>query len=150
MGINRGPSMAYAALLADGWDVDAIAAIRSVREIAAVGYAEDALAWHHRRMGASLAQRSVDRQRLADWRTDNWIDVVRIIRNHPHRRGGRRRSSHDAARITRLVTGNGASPPEKQGGCWPDGGCERRTTKPRRQRTCRRRPLTRRRCRAWR
>jgi dual specificity phosphatase 3 len=81
MGINRGPSMAYAALLADGWDaVDAIAAIRSVREIAAVGYAEDALAWHHRRSGASHTQRSVDRHRLARWRADNWIDVVRIIR----------------------------------------------------------------------
>ena len=48
MGINRGPSAAYAALLASGWHpVDAIDRIRTARSIAAVGYAEDALAWWH-------------------------------------------------------------------------------------------------------
>lgn len=82
MGINRGPSMAYAIMLATGWDpVEAIDAIRSARPIAAVLYAEDALAWHHRRSGTPANERQRDRRRLARWRQENWIDVVRIIRN---------------------------------------------------------------------
>ncbi len=49
MGINRGPSMAYACLLVLGWDpIEAMTAIRTARPIAAIGYAEDALDWHHR------------------------------------------------------------------------------------------------------
>ena len=82
MGINRGPSLAFAALLASGWDpVDAIDRIRQVRPIAAVGYAEDALAWHHRRKGTPAAIRVGERRRLRQWREENWIDVVRIIRD---------------------------------------------------------------------
>lgn len=81
MGINRGPSLAYAIMLADGWDpIEAITAIRSVRPIAAVLYAEDALAWHHRRSGTPATELQRDRRRLARWRRENWIDVVRIIR----------------------------------------------------------------------
>ena len=81
MGINRGPSLAYAVLLAEGWDpIKAIDAIRSARPIAAMGYAEDALAWHHRRTFASSATRASDRRRMSDWRAANEIDVVRIIR----------------------------------------------------------------------
>ena len=81
MGINRGPSLAYAVLLAEGWDpIDAIDAIRSARPIAAMGYAEDALAWHHRRTGVSSSTRASDRGRMRAWRTANQIDVVRIIR----------------------------------------------------------------------
>jgi dual specificity phosphatase 3 len=82
MGINRGPSLAYAALLAEGWDpVDAIAQIRRVRPIAAVGYAEDALAWHQRRSLTPQPIRVAQRRQLRQWRQDNWIDVVRIIRD---------------------------------------------------------------------
>ncbi len=81
MGINRGPSLGYAVLLAQGWDpVEALDAIRSARPIAAIGYAEDALAWHHRRTGASTEERRADVQRLAQWRRDNDIDVATIIR----------------------------------------------------------------------
>ena len=81
MGINRGPSMAYAILLATGWDpIEAITAIRSARPIAAVGYAEDALDWHHHRNGAPSSEIQRDHRRLARWRRENWIDVVRIIR----------------------------------------------------------------------
>ena len=69
MGINRGPSLAFAALLASGWDpVDAIDRIRQVRPIAAVGYAEDALAWHHRRAGTPASIRVDERRRLRQWR----------------------------------------------------------------------------------
>jgi hypothetical protein len=73
--------MAYAIMLADGWDpVEAITAIRSVRPIAAVLYAEDALAWHRRRSGTPAMELNRDRRRLSGWRRENWIDVVRIIR----------------------------------------------------------------------
>jgi dual specificity phosphatase 3 len=81
MGINRGPSMAYAILLALGWDpVEAIDAIRRVRPEAAVGYAEDAVRWHHRRSGATTDRVQDDRRRLAAWRVANPHDTVRIIR----------------------------------------------------------------------
>ena len=48
MGINRGPSMGFAVLLALGWDaVEALDAIHAARPIAFLAYAEDALRWHH-------------------------------------------------------------------------------------------------------
>ena len=81
MGINRGPSLALAILLAQGWDViDALDRIRTQRPIAMVGYAEDALDWWHRKVGASDTARASDRRRLAAWRKANWIDLARIIR----------------------------------------------------------------------
>ncbi len=82
MGINRGPSLAYAVLLDQGVDpVDAVDAIRRARPIAGVSYAEDALGWFHRRHDVDPARRSEDRRRLAPWRHENHIDVVRIIRS---------------------------------------------------------------------
>jgi dual specificity phosphatase 3 len=81
MGINRGPSMAYACLLMLGHDpIEAMTMIRSARPIAAIGYAENALDWHHRTSGASRREQLADQQRLEAWREANWIDVVRIIR----------------------------------------------------------------------
>jgi hypothetical protein len=81
MGINRGPSAAYAVLLCLGEDpIDAIDLIRTRRPIAAIGYAEDGLDWWHRRTEASPARRADDRQRLARWRLDHPHDTVRIIR----------------------------------------------------------------------
>ncbi len=60
--------------------VEAIDRIRSRRPIAAVGYAEDSLAWWHRRSAAPDAVRKADRRRLAQWRRANPHDTVRIIR----------------------------------------------------------------------
>lgn len=81
MGINRGPSMAYACLLMLGHDpIEAMTMIRSTRPIAAIGYAENALDWHHRTSGANPREQLADQQRLEAWREANWIDVVRIIR----------------------------------------------------------------------
>ncbi len=78
MGINRGPSLGFAVLLHQGWDpVDAIAAIRAARPIANVWYAGDALVWHHGRLGTDPTD---DLRRLKQWRQDNPLDVVRIIR----------------------------------------------------------------------
>lgn len=81
MGINRGPSLGYAVLLAQGWDpVDALDAIRCVRPIAYIAYAEEALRWHHDRHRASPEQRAEDRARVRRWREDHHLDVARAIR----------------------------------------------------------------------
>jgi hypothetical protein len=80
-GINRGPSMAYAILLAMGMEpVDALTAIRQARPIAAIAYDCDALDWWHRRAGAPAA---VVRRQLAEvdaWHRDNPWDVEQILR----------------------------------------------------------------------
>lgn len=83
MGINRGPSLGFAVLLHQGWDpIDAISALRQARPIAHVWYAPDALLWHHWRAGSDPAP---DLRRLAQWRGDNPMDVVRIIRGQRER-----------------------------------------------------------------
>lgn len=83
MGINRGPSLGFAVLLHQGWDpLDAISALRQVRPIAHVWYAGDALLWSHGRAGTDPAP---DLGRLAQWREDNPMDVVRIIRGQRER-----------------------------------------------------------------
>lgn len=77
MGINRGPSLGFAILLAQRWDaIDALDAIRRVRPIAFVAYAEDALRWHHHDR-AALAE---DLERLHRWRRANDLDVESVIR----------------------------------------------------------------------
>lgn len=81
MGINRGPSMAFAILLALGSDpIDALDAIRAARPIAAAGYAEDALDWYHRRSGTPELVRARDRRRLSAWRAADTLDVAATIR----------------------------------------------------------------------
>ena len=81
MGINRGPSMAYAILLAQGWGpVDALTAIRTARPIAAVGYAHDTLDWWHRVSGTTRDQVLADRAAVRQWFQANPLDVVRTIR----------------------------------------------------------------------
>jgi dual specificity phosphatase 3 len=78
MGINRGPSLGFAVLLNEGWDpIEALASIRRARPIANIWYAEDALIWHQRCTGADPHN---DLLRVADWRSANPLDVVRIIR----------------------------------------------------------------------
>ncbi|MDQ3612351.1 MAG: dual specificity protein phosphatase family protein [Actinomycetota bacterium] len=81
MGINRGPSLAFAVLLALGWEpVEAISALRSARQQANVWYAADALAWHHQRVGTDSRTAAEQHAALAAWREDNPLDVVRLIR----------------------------------------------------------------------
>jgi dual specificity phosphatase 3 len=81
MGINRGPSLGFAVLLALGWDpVDAICAIRAARPQANVWYAADALTWHQQRTGVDLATAARQHRALRAWRDANPLDVVRLIR----------------------------------------------------------------------
>jgi protein-tyrosine phosphatase len=81
MGINRGPSMGYAVLLALGWDpIEALDRIRAQRPIAHVGYAEDALDWWLRKNGANKTERAEGQRRIRQWRRDNHLDVASVIR----------------------------------------------------------------------
>jgi protein-tyrosine phosphatase len=78
MGINRGPSMGFAILLALGWDArEALDAIHAARPIAFVAYAEDALRWYHSEDSAELA---ADLERLQEWRRDNELDLDQVLR----------------------------------------------------------------------
>ena len=81
MGINRGPSLGFAVLLAQGWDaVEAITAIRDARPQANVWYAADALHWHQGRTGVDAGTAAAQHEVLDGWRQANPLDVVRLIR----------------------------------------------------------------------
>jgi len=81
MGINRGPSMGFAILLATGMEpVAALTAIRRARPIAAISYAGDALDWWHRVSDTPAAVAKRQRAGVAAWHRANPIDMVRIIR----------------------------------------------------------------------
>jgi len=80
MGVNRGPSMAFAILLGLGHDpVEALRAIRSARPIAAILYAEDAISWWHRRNGTPETIAYAERRRVREWLRKNEVDVGWII-----------------------------------------------------------------------
>lgn len=80
MGINRGPSLGFAVLLAQGVDaVDALDLIRAARPVAFVAYADDALRWHHGRRGSADAL-ARDLERIAAWRGANRLDLADVIR----------------------------------------------------------------------
>ena len=80
MGINRGPSMAFAILLALGWEsIAALEAIRSARPIAALIYAEDAVDWWARRSGKSPNQVARARAKVTRWQEANQIDIYGVI-----------------------------------------------------------------------
>jgi protein-tyrosine phosphatase len=80
MGVNRGPSMAFAILLELGWDaLDALAAIRTARPIAGVIYAAQALSWWHRRRGSEQELHQRDEVRVAQWFRRNPLDVSWIV-----------------------------------------------------------------------
>jgi dual specificity phosphatase 3 len=81
MGINRGPSMAFAVLLTLGWDPgEALDAIRAARPIAALIYAEDAVDWWARRQGLASPQVRALRRDVSRWQRANGIDPARAIR----------------------------------------------------------------------
>ena len=86
MGINRGPSLGFAVLLAQGWDpVEAMTAIRAARPQANIWYAADALDWYHARTGVDAETGAAQHAALAAWREENPLDVVRLIRQQRER-----------------------------------------------------------------
>ena len=81
MGVNRSPSLAFGYLLHAGHGVrEALDAIRAARKIAVIDYANDALAWHHRRTGAAPRRQQADQAQLAAWRQANHLDAEHVIR----------------------------------------------------------------------
>lgn len=81
MGINRGPSMAFAILLALGLEpVAALTAIRKARPIAAIAYDGDALDWWHRMSDTSESVVQRQRAEVDTWHRDHPLDADRIIR----------------------------------------------------------------------
>lgn len=71
-GINRGPSGAFAVLLATGWDpVEAIELIVAARPVARVAYAEDALDWWSRSAKTPQTEWQQKRRRFEEWRRAN-------------------------------------------------------------------------------
>ncbi|MCD9624209.1 protein-tyrosine phosphatase family protein [Rhabdothermincola salaria] len=80
MGVNRGPSMAFRLLLADGWRVtEALDAIRAVRPIAAILYADSALVHHVESTGMDSDRAGAAFEELGDWFRDKPIDVAGVI-----------------------------------------------------------------------
>ena len=81
MGINRGPSMAFAMLIDSGVDsVEALDAIRGARPIAAIDYAGSAVRWHLGRQDADIEAVNDELHRVFEWMSANEIDVRTIIR----------------------------------------------------------------------
>jgi dual specificity phosphatase 3 len=83
-GINRGPSMAFAILLATGASpVRALTAIRRARPVAAIAYSLDALDWWQRVDGTP--RRTAERQRAAvvAWHRRHSVGLMRILRRSP-------------------------------------------------------------------
>ena len=81
MGVNRAPSMVFAALLELGFDIEgALDAIRDARPIAKILYAESAVAWFADRNGWGTSQRAEAQMRVRSWHVSNPADVGWIIR----------------------------------------------------------------------
>lgn len=80
MGVNRGPSMAFAILLALGMaPVEALDAIRTSRPIAGIIYAADALTWWHHNDETPLIEAAYAHIAVRVWHTKNPIDVSWIV-----------------------------------------------------------------------
>lgn len=80
MGVNRAPSLVYAALLTQGFDIEqGLDAIRAARPIAAILYAESAIRWIGALQGWSAVEVSDAVWRVRFWHSHNPIDVGWII-----------------------------------------------------------------------
>ncbi|MFM8972667.1 MAG: hypothetical protein ACKOOG_08510, partial [Actinomycetota bacterium] len=78
MGVNRAPSLAFAALLGLGFDpIAALDAIRTARPIAGILYAADAVEWWADRDG--LMPADIARDLVEAWHDANPVDLRWII-----------------------------------------------------------------------
>lgn len=113
MGVNRSPSLVFAYLLHTGRGVrDSLDAIRAAWPWAVVDYADDALAWHHRRAGTAEGPTRDDVDALARWRDEQGIDPEQVIRSIRQDESVRL-----AARNLRLVAGVMRTEPGAMA-CW--------------------------------
>ena len=82
MGVNRGPSAAFAILLARGWEAtSALEAIREARPFAGILYAPEAAEWFATSAGASEADIAAARNGVVAWLEDHPIDLPWVIRS---------------------------------------------------------------------
>ena len=82
MGVNRGPSAAFAILLARGWKAtSALEAIREARPFAGILYAPEAAEWFATSAGASEADIAAARNEVVAWLEDHPIDLPWVIRS---------------------------------------------------------------------
>ncbi|POH59155.1 hypothetical protein C3B59_18250 [Cryobacterium zongtaii] len=75
-GINRGPTMGFAILLAQGWDpIDALELIRTRRPIARIAYAEQAVDWWCRK--TDVPEQIADEKvlRVEKWRDQHGVPL---------------------------------------------------------------------------
>ena len=73
-GINRGPSMGFAILVAQGFDaIEALDLIRDRRPTARISYAEQAIDWWLETAGASNHEVVTQIRRIKKWRVDNGV-----------------------------------------------------------------------------
>jgi protein-tyrosine phosphatase len=80
MGVNRGPSMAFAILLALGMgSVEALDAIRQSRPIAGIIYASDALKWWHHSNNTPRSDAASEQLAVQLWHVHNAVDVSWIV-----------------------------------------------------------------------
>lgn len=71
-GINRGPSMGFAVLVAQGWDpIEALTLIRDRRPIARIAYAEQAIDWWLQSTGDPDEDAVAQIRRIKKWRVAN-------------------------------------------------------------------------------
>lgn len=80
MGINRAPSLTFAVLLALGFEaIHALDTIRASRPIAAILYADSAVAWWLRRQGTAARQIRRARTQVRNWLRENAADLDWVI-----------------------------------------------------------------------
>jgi predicted protein tyrosine phosphatase len=76
MGVNRGPSAAFTALITHGVDpILALTQIRSARPVAAILYSFDAVQWFAHRQGKSEQEVADLFQAVYDWHVENPLDL---------------------------------------------------------------------------
>jgi hypothetical protein len=76
MGVNRGPSAAFTALITHGVDpIQALTQIRSARPVAAILYSFDAVQWHAQRQGKTEQEVADLFQAVYDWHVENPLDL---------------------------------------------------------------------------
>jgi len=112
MGVNRAPSLAFAALLEMGWTVEeGLNSIRQRRPIAGILYAEQAADWFARRHRVSSSDHIKLRRRVRVWLAANPVDSrwvmsrIRLAEHNPapgHRKGGVRTTGNFPGSRTQL------------------------------------------------
>jgi predicted protein tyrosine phosphatase len=76
MGVNRGPSAAFTALITHGIDpIQALTQIRSARPVAAILYSFDAVQWYAQRQGNTEQEVADLFQAVYDWHVENPLDL---------------------------------------------------------------------------